>query len=91
MKDKTTSELIVEMLCDGIAKKTIKAELGLTEHYFNLYLSIIRRPALLPFHIREYKENKADILNNVAKYKAHKVELEKINNAYLASLADMRG
>lgn len=88
MSNKTKGELIVEMLCDGVPKKTIKEELNLTEHYFKERLNVVRREARLPYDTRTYKARKDDVLSNVEKWNAHKVKLEEMKNTYLASLVE---
>jgi len=84
--EKTKGERIVEMLCDGKTIKQIEAELEISHHTLEEYLRRVRQGAGLPYEKRTYKARKADILANVAKWKAHKKRLLEIEQEYRASL-----
>lgn len=83
---KTTGEGIVELLCDGKTVKQIKSDLELTNYEFERALSLITREALLHLPKREYPARKADVLANVALWRAYRIRREEDKQAYLASL-----
>ena len=84
--EKSKGERIVEMLCDGKTPKEIRETLGITNHYFEERLKPFRYGAGLPYEKRTYKARKTDILENVSKWKAHKLKLAEIEAEYRASL-----
>lgn len=85
-RHKSKGELIVEMLCDGIPQTFIREELGLTQHQFDERWKRLMYDALLPLDRRTYRARKAEILENVAKWRAYIDECEMRRQEYLSSL-----
>jgi hypothetical protein len=86
MTEKSTGELIVEMICSGRTSKEIEADLDITTNTLKVLFEKIRRNAGLPWDKRTYKARKDDIFKNIEKWKAYKLEADKAEKTYRSSL-----